>query len=69
MRDPLAVLRTFRTHPLSHPFQPRRQLRPGARIDHHYDRPWKSSEPRDGRLVVIGLKGFDQGAVAAALAG
>ncbi|POR44749.1 cobalamin biosynthesis protein CobW [Methylobacterium sp. V23] len=41
----------------------------GARIAHHYDRPWKSSEPRDGRLVVIGLKGFDQGAVAAALAG
>jgi cobalamin biosynthesis protein CobW len=41
----------------------------GARIAHHYDRAWKSSEPRDGRLVVIGLKGFDQGAVAAALAG
>ncbi|KQO68181.1 cobalamin biosynthesis protein CobW [Methylobacterium sp. Leaf465] len=41
----------------------------GARIAHHYDRPWKSSEPRDGRLVVIGLKGFDQAAVAAALAG
>ncbi|KQP94858.1 MULTISPECIES: cobalamin biosynthesis protein CobW [unclassified Methylobacterium] len=41
----------------------------GARISHHYDRPWKASEPRDGRLVVIGLKGFDQGAVAEALAG
>jgi cobalamin biosynthesis protein CobW len=41
----------------------------GARISHHYDRPWKAAEPRDGRLVVIGLKGFDQGAVAAALAG
>jgi len=41
----------------------------GARISHHYDRPWKGTEPRDGRLVVIGLKGFDQGAVAAALAG
>ncbi|KQP76831.1 cobalamin biosynthesis protein CobW [Methylobacterium sp. Leaf111] len=41
----------------------------GARIAHHYDRPWKSSELRDGRLVVIGLKGFDQAAVAAALAG
>jgi cobalamin biosynthesis protein CobW len=41
----------------------------GARIAHHYDRPWRASEPRDGRLVVIGLKGFDQGAVAAALAG
>ena len=41
----------------------------GTRISHHYDRPWKGSEPRDGRLVVIGLKGFDQGAVAAALKG
>ncbi|GLS46166.1 cobalamin biosynthesis protein CobW [Methylobacterium brachythecii] len=41
----------------------------GRRIAHHYDRPWKSDEHRDGRLVVIGLKDFDQGAVAAALAG
>ncbi|UMY19807.1 cobalamin biosynthesis protein CobW [Methylobacterium organophilum] len=41
----------------------------GRRIAHHYDRPWKNSEPRDGRLVVIGLKGFDRAAVAAALAG
>ncbi|GEO97656.1 cobalamin biosynthesis protein CobW [Methylobacterium haplocladii] len=41
----------------------------GRRIAHHYDRPWKPSEQRDGKLVVIGLKGFDQAAVAAALAG
>jgi cobalamin biosynthesis protein CobW len=41
----------------------------GQRIAHHFDRPWKPAEPRDGRLVVIGLRGFDQGAVAAALAG
>lgn len=41
----------------------------GRRISHHFDRPWTASEPRDGTLVVIGLKGFDQGAVAAALAG
>jgi cobalamin biosynthesis protein CobW len=41
----------------------------GRRIAHHYDRPWKPSEHRDGRLVVIGLKDFDQKAVAAALAG
>jgi cobalamin biosynthesis protein CobW len=41
----------------------------GTRVAHHYDRPWRAGEPRDGRLVVIGLKGFDQGAVAAALAG
>ena len=41
----------------------------GRRVAHHYDRPWKGSEPRDGRLVVIGLKGFDKDAVAAALRG
>ncbi|WP_375453883.1 cobalamin biosynthesis protein CobW [uncultured Methylobacterium sp.] len=41
----------------------------GRRISHHFDRPWTASERRDGTLVVIGLKGFDQGAVAAALAG
>ena len=41
----------------------------GTRIAHHFDRPWRGGELRDGRLVVIGLKGFDQGAVAAALAG
>src|SRR5262249_42018282 len=28
----------------------------GSRITHHYDRPWHPSEPRQGRLVVIGLK-------------
>ncbi|KQT19347.1 cobalamin biosynthesis protein CobW [Methylobacterium sp. Leaf399] len=41
----------------------------GTRVSHHYDRPWRGSEPRDGRLVVIGLKGFDRDAVTAALAG
>ncbi|MCJ2125693.1 cobalamin biosynthesis protein CobW [Methylobacterium sp. J-077] len=41
----------------------------GRRVAHHFDRPWRTGESRDGRLVVIGLKGFDQGAVAAALAG
>ena len=41
----------------------------GRRIAHHYDRPWQSGELRDGRLVVIGLKGFDRKAVASALAG
>ena len=41
----------------------------GRRVAHHYDRPWKPSEPRDGRLVVIGLTGFDRDAVAAALKG
>jgi cobalamin biosynthesis protein CobW len=41
----------------------------GRRVTHHFDRPWKPGEARDGRLVVIGLKGFDQRAVETALAG
>ncbi|WP_298964319.1 cobalamin biosynthesis protein CobW [uncultured Methylobacterium sp.] len=41
----------------------------GQRIAHHYDRPWRPGEFRDGRLVVIGLKGFDRDAVATALKG
>jgi cobalamin biosynthesis protein CobW len=41
----------------------------GRRIAHHFDRPWKAGEVRDGRMVVIGLKGFDRGAVEAALRG
>ena len=41
----------------------------GKRVAHHYDRPWKPTEHRDGKLVVIGLKGFDREAVAAALRG
>lgn len=41
----------------------------GRRLSHHYDRPWRADEARDGRLVVIGLKGFDRDAVARALAG
>jgi cobalamin biosynthesis protein CobW len=39
----------------------------GQRIAHHFDRPWKSGEARDGRMVVIGLKGFDVKAVESAL--
>jgi cobalamin biosynthesis protein CobW len=41
----------------------------GPRVTHQYDRPWAPSEPRAGRLVVIGLKGLDRAAVAQALAG
>jgi cobalamin biosynthesis protein CobW len=41
----------------------------GRRVTHHYDRPWHASEMREGRLVVIGLKGLDRAAVARALAG
>jgi cobalamin biosynthesis protein CobW len=41
----------------------------GARVTHHYDRAWAATETRQGRLVVIGLKGLDRAAVAHALAG
>jgi cobalamin biosynthesis protein CobW len=41
----------------------------GARVTHQYDRPWSTSEAREGRLVVIGLKGFDRAAVARILRG
>ncbi|MBT5413464.1 MAG: cobalamin biosynthesis protein CobW [Rhodospirillaceae bacterium] len=41
----------------------------GDRIQHHFDRPWKSGEKRRGRLVVIGLKGLDLDGVGAALRG
>jgi cobalamin biosynthesis protein CobW len=39
----------------------------GARVSHHYDRPWRATEAREGRLVVIGLKGLDRSAVTQAL--
>lgn len=41
----------------------------GRRVSHHFDRTWTEGEARDGRLTVIGLKGFDVKAVEAALAG
>jgi cobalamin biosynthesis protein CobW len=41
----------------------------GTRVSHHYDRPWTASEPRQGQLVVIGLKGLDRAAVTQALMG
>jgi cobalamin biosynthesis protein CobW len=41
----------------------------GARIQHYFDRAWRPSEPREGRLVVIGERGLDPSSVAAALAG
>lgn len=40
----------------------------GRRVSHHFDRAWGEGEARDGRLTVIGLKGFDLKAVEAALA-
>jgi cobalamin biosynthesis protein CobW len=41
----------------------------GSRLDHYYDRPWKSQEARDGQLVVIGLTGFDRARAEATLKG
>jgi cobalamin biosynthesis protein CobW len=41
----------------------------GPRVSHYYDRPWDHSEDRQGRVVVIGLNGFDRDAVAKFLAG
>jgi len=39
----------------------------GPRVTHQYDRPWAATESREGRLVVIGLKGLDRAAVTRAL--
>ena len=41
----------------------------GPRVTSQYDRPWTASEKRQTRLVVIGLKGLDQSAIAHALGG
>src|SRR5512134_294482 len=37
----------------------------GARLQHYYDRPWRSDEARAGHLVVIGMKGLDRAAITA----
>lgn len=39
----------------------------GPRVTVQYDRPWGPSEPRQGGLVVIGLKGLDRAAIVRAL--
>jgi len=41
----------------------------GPRVTHQYDRAWTMTERREGRLVVIGLKGLDRAAVTQALTG
>jgi cobalamin biosynthesis protein CobW len=41
----------------------------GARVSHQYDRAWTVSDERQGRLVVIGLKGLDRAGVTRALLG
>ena len=39
----------------------------GPRVERYFDRPWQKGEDRQSRLVVIGLKGLDRAAIAAAL--
>lgn len=39
----------------------------GQRFQHYFDRPWHKEERRESRLVVIGRKGLDRAAIAAAL--
>jgi cobalamin biosynthesis protein CobW len=39
----------------------------GPRVESWFDRPWRSDEARQTRLVVIGMKGLDEAAVRAAL--
>jgi cobalamin biosynthesis protein CobW len=41
----------------------------GDRIQHYFDRAWRPEEDRQGRLVVIGARGLDRDAIAAALRG
>ena len=41
----------------------------GPRLERYFDRPWRGGEERLSRLVVIGLKGLDRAAIAAAIAG
>ena len=41
----------------------------GPRVTQQYDRPWATAEAREGRLVVIGLKGLDRASVTRALIG
>lgn len=39
----------------------------GGRIQHYYDRAWRTEEPRGTTLVVIGERGLDRAAITAAL--
>ena len=41
----------------------------GERLEHYFDRPWRQGERRRTELVVIGEKGLDRAAIAAALGG
>jgi cobalamin biosynthesis protein CobW len=68
----------LRTHPVlrlkgfvDRPGRDRRQVvqAVGERVEQYFDRPWRAGERRRTELVVIGEKGLDRGAIAAALAG
>jgi cobalamin biosynthesis protein CobW len=39
----------------------------GERFQHYYDRRWGDDEPRQGRLVIIGMKGLDRSGIERAL--
>jgi len=41
----------------------------GSRMQHQYDRAWRSDEPRSGRIVVIGQRGLDRDAIVRSIAG
>ncbi|MGF1561408.1 MAG: cobalamin biosynthesis protein CobW [Geminicoccaceae bacterium] len=41
----------------------------GDRVQGYFDRPWRANEPRQSRLVVIGLHGLDRAAIEAVLNG
>lgn len=41
----------------------------GQRVETRYERAWTATEPRVGRLVVIGQKGLDRNAIVRALSG
>jgi cobalamin biosynthesis protein CobW len=40
----------------------------GPRVERYFDRAWRADETRASRIVVIGKKGIDEGAIRAALA-
>jgi cobalamin biosynthesis protein CobW len=41
----------------------------GTRVRAHFDRPWRADEQRLSRIVVIGERGIDHGAITAVLTG
>lgn len=41
----------------------------GPRVNHYFDRPWGETEDRQGKIVVIGLKGLDRDTVISSLSG